>query len=133
MLSVDAVRAFDHVEPLCLDALMPALFLDDTYVVGSPERVVPVHGALSNALWARARVQLNQGKTRGRNAAREELPNLSTIQPQQSTQGICRVLVLVSLREMKSRLPSPGTTTPCRAAGRAITCTQARASKIKVP
>ena len=58
-------------------------FLDDTYIVCSPERVAPLYGALSDALWARARVQLNQGKTRVWNAAGEEPPNLSAIQPQQ--------------------------------------------------
>ena len=49
-------------------------FLDDTYIVCSPERVAPFHGALSDALWARAQVQLNQGKTRVWNAA-ERSPN----------------------------------------------------------
>ena len=42
----------------------------------------PFYGALSDAVWARARVQLNQGKTRVWNAAGEEPPNLPAIQPQ---------------------------------------------------
>ena len=49
-------------------------FLDGTYIVCSFERVAPLHGAFSDALWARARVQLNQGKIRVWNAAGQEPP-----------------------------------------------------------
>ena len=39
-------------------------FLDDIYIVCSPERVATLYGVLAAALWDHARVQLNQGKTR---------------------------------------------------------------------
>ena len=50
---------------LAQHAALPVLaFRDDKYIVCSPEQVAPLCGALSDALWARASVQLNQGKTR---------------------------------------------------------------------
>ena len=60
-------------------------FLDDIYIVCSPKRVATVYGVLAAALWDHARLQLNQGKTRGWNAAGEEPPNLVALQPDPSS------------------------------------------------
>ena len=60
-------------------------FLDDIYIVCSPERVATLYGVLAAALWDHARVQLNQGKTRVWNAAGEEPPNLAALQPDPSS------------------------------------------------
>ena len=38
-------------------------FLDDIYVVCSPDRVADVHASLQAELWRHARIQVHQGKT----------------------------------------------------------------------
>ena len=38
-------------------------FLDDIYVVCSPDRVADVYGSLQAELWRHARIQVHQGKT----------------------------------------------------------------------
>ena len=60
-------------------------FLDEIYIVCSPERVATLYGVLAAALWDHARVQLNQGETRVWNAAGEEPPNLAALQPDPSS------------------------------------------------
>ena len=39
-------------------------FLDDLYIVTSPDRTVEVHNILREELWCHARISLHQGKTR---------------------------------------------------------------------
>ena len=65
-----------ETEGLLQDGEAIFAFLDDVYVIASPQRVKPLH---SRALWAHARVQLNAGKTRVWNAAGEETPQLSAL------------------------------------------------------
>ena len=49
------------------DRLLPSerllAFLDDIYVICSPDRVVSVHVALQEELWAHSRIHVHQGKT----------------------------------------------------------------------
>ena len=56
-------------------------YLDDTYIVSSPERVCELYEAYRRALWVHARIALNRSKkTRVWNAAGEEPPGISALQ-----------------------------------------------------
>ena len=56
-------------------------FLDDVYIVASPERVRELHAAVEEARWTHARVQLNRAKTRIWNAAGAEPADIRDLQP----------------------------------------------------
>ena len=79
LFSLAIQPALRETEGLLQDGEAIFAFLDDVYVVASPQRVKPLHDALTRALWAHARVQLNAGKTRVWNAAGEEPPQLSAL------------------------------------------------------
>ena len=61
-------------------------YLDDTYIVSSPERVCQLYEAYRRPLWAHAHVALNRSKTRVWNAASEKLPGISALQLDQDAQ-----------------------------------------------
>ena len=56
-------------------------FLDDVYIVASPERVRELYAAVEEALWTHACVQLNRATTRIWNAASAEPADIRDLQP----------------------------------------------------
>ena len=60
-------------------------YLDDTYIIATPERIHELHSAYQRALWAHARIELNSRKTRVWNAAGEEPPGIAALQGEADT------------------------------------------------
>ena len=72
--------ALQEVQAQLLDGEAVFAYLDDIYVVAAPERIMELYDAVDRALWERARVQLNRGKTRIWNSAGEEPPCIEGLQ-----------------------------------------------------
>ena len=78
--------ALEEVQSQLRDGEAILAYIDDTYIVSSPERVCELYEAYRRALWAHAHVALNRSKTRVWNAAGEELPGISATQLHQDAQ-----------------------------------------------
>ena len=77
--------ALEEVQGQLRDGEAIFAYLDDTYIIATPERINELYLAYQRALWAHARIELNSRKMRVWNAAGEEPPGIAALRGEADT------------------------------------------------
>ena len=77
--------ALEEVQGQLRDGEAIFAYLDDTYIIATPERINELYRAYQLALWAHVHIELNSRKTRVWNAAGEEPPGIEALRGEADT------------------------------------------------